>query len=1171
MTNLYTTRPAPKRNLSAAKQNLFRFPALFVLVVLMVSIKGWSQPTTVFADNFNRDLGVSPLTNGGTPTMTWTTASTASPAGISITNAATVDPANYVVQMYPGATPAAGRTYITGPLSTFSSPFSTTLNANPGPVTWTFNMKTNRSTALSGFDAGNYGSAVILAISSANPTNTSTNGYAVVLVKGTTNNALKLVRFANGLVLNSNVTTIIGPSPDLGTMTRYASIKVLYTPSSNIWELYVRDDGSTTDPTDPATGTLTQVGTSTLNSNYTSTAMTSCGFLWNHSNGAGSSNKGMYDNFTVVVSPVLTPTISVTPSSLSNFNYVFGSLSSPSQPYSISGVNLDGSTVTVTGSTNYEVSLNNSDFYSFVNVPYSGATLSSTTIYVRLKLGLPTGNYNLENVGNAGGGASTPANVTCSGYVLGPPATYAWTGSTSNDWQVAGNWNPARSAPAINDILRFDNGGTYTITNVTTQTIAQLLVSGGSKITLQAPAATIITIAGTAGDDLTVSGSSSELNISGTFALSLSLNAGTNGLISSSMTVSGAAHVVKSADANSLVFASGSIFKATTGFTGSVFGTTSLNSVKFQSGSTYIQDAGSNPFGAGQPNSVLTFETGSLYKFTAASGGPSYSGRTYANFENDSPLTTQNNQGSSPFTCDNYTVTSGTVNWDFTAPMTIKGNIIVNTPAILTFGKATKTTNLTLNGSIAQTISGTGFMDFGALGSLIINNTAGITLSSQATLFNLTITSGAFKVASGASLITGGTVSGDVTVERNFTAGPNTWHLFCLPTSNSFMASPLFDGAYVDEYIENTGAWNRLVDVNTLNPKTGYSVKFPSGSHILDFTGTINSGDQTYSSLSYTTGAPGYGPGWHFIGNPFPSAVDLDLGIWTKTNLDGYVYVWDGNQYVCGPTTPSGYGTLTDNVVPAMQGFFVKANAANAELLVPQASRVHSSSFYKKAETSDNLMFLKVTGNGYEDKAVVAFNQSSTVGFDSDYDAYKLFGITEAPQLYSIIADNILTVNSLPSMEANSDVSLGFKAGAETTYTLTVSGIENFNTATPLLLEDVKTSTTQDLRQNPVYSFSAAPADTEHRFNLHFKNTSGIGETDTGMFSIYSNMHILYVRNPNGLQGTIEVYDITGRLLSSTRMTGNQIEKTDMVNYTGCLLVKVITIKGIATGKVFVN
>ncbi|MBU1680074.1 MAG: lamin tail domain-containing protein [Bacteroidetes bacterium] len=118
------------------------------------------------------------------------------------------------------------------------------------------------------------------------------------------------------------------------------------------------------------------------------------------------------------VSAVSSPILIVSTSTLNNFAYIESSGPSTSQSYNLSGSNLTGSpgNITVTGSTNYEVSTDNSSFSGLVNVPYSSATLSSTPIYVRLKAGLSAGNFNSEDVTNAGGGATTQ-NVTCSGTV----------------------------------------------------------------------------------------------------------------------------------------------------------------------------------------------------------------------------------------------------------------------------------------------------------------------------------------------------------------------------------------------------------------------------------------------------------------------------------------------------------------------------------------------------------------------------------------------------------------------------------------------------------------------------------------------------------------------------------------------------------------------------------
>jgi hypothetical protein len=260
---------------------------------------GWAQTNvTVFSEDFNRGANVTPVTDGGTPLMTWTTVGTAATPGTSYTNPATIDPTNYVLQMYANvATPVAGYVYVTGPLSTISSPFNGTLNSN-SEVTWTFNMKSTRSNALIGFGGTTYGSATVLASSGPNPT-TGTTGYAVALYKGTTNNAIRLVRFSNGIA-TATITSIVGPSADLASMTNFASIKVVYTSATNTWKLYVRDDASTTDPTDPTTGNLILVG-SAVDATYTSTAMTHCGFLWSGSTATPTSNKGVYDNFKVQV------------------------------------------------------------------------------------------------------------------------------------------------------------------------------------------------------------------------------------------------------------------------------------------------------------------------------------------------------------------------------------------------------------------------------------------------------------------------------------------------------------------------------------------------------------------------------------------------------------------------------------------------------------------------------------------------------------------------------------------------------------------------------------------------------------------------------------------------------------------------------------------------------
>ncbi|WP_162927015.1 T9SS sorting signal type C domain-containing protein [Flavobacterium psychrotrophum] len=113
---------------------------------------------------------------------------------------------------------------------------------------------------------------------------------------------------------------------------------------------------------------------------------------------------------------VAAPTLTTTPASLSGFTYSLGTGPSTSQSFSLSGTYLTGAgNIIVSAPSNYQVSLNDIDFTSSVNVPYTSATLSPATVYVRLKSGLSQGSYNGTTISISGGGATK--TVALSGTV----------------------------------------------------------------------------------------------------------------------------------------------------------------------------------------------------------------------------------------------------------------------------------------------------------------------------------------------------------------------------------------------------------------------------------------------------------------------------------------------------------------------------------------------------------------------------------------------------------------------------------------------------------------------------------------------------------------------------------------------------------------------------------
>ncbi len=332
--------------------------------------------------------------------------------------------------------------------------------------------------------------------------------------------------------------------------------------------------------------------------------------------------------------------------------------------------------------------------------------------------------------------------LTLTAMPLTAQTTYTWNQTGTASYATATNWTPTRTTPATNDVLVFNNGATTTVTSVPTQTIGQLTVTGNTNVTLQAAATATLTIAGGTGTDLTVN-AGSQLNVNTATALTINLLTGATGSISGAMTLSAGAHRLTAADASGITFQSGASFTEGTSFSGNPFGTTNLNSVVFASGSTFVFLAGSNPFGATQPSSVVVFQAGSLYRHQSTNT-PAFSGRTYANYEQNIAATITPTGGSA-VVMDNLTVLLGTLNFNMTGTPghSIRGNVSVAAGATLSFNPASAGT-VNLNGPAAQSITNAGTLTFSANSTINVNNANGISLGS-----NVTFTAGTLQLTSG--------------------------------------------------------------------------------------------------------------------------------------------------------------------------------------------------------------------------------------------------------------------------------------------------------------------------------------------------------------------------------------------------------------------------------------
>ncbi|MBK6965954.1 MAG: T9SS type A sorting domain-containing protein [Bacteroidales bacterium] len=432
------------------------------------------------------------------------------------------------------------------------------------------------------------------------------------------------------------------------------------------------------------------------------------------------------------------------------------------------------------------------------------------------------------------------------------------------------------------------------------------------------------------------------------------------------------------------------------------------------------------------------------------------------------------------------------------------------------------------------------------------------------TITNLTITDGASLI--GQQYLC---VLNDAVVERSIVN--SNFHLISSPVDavtfgDVFLPAYWFE-VWAREYDEPSGDWVNRFIADNLNVGQGYSVQMTTAPQTATFTGMLNGYDVTRTLSNMNTSSDVNRVGWNLLGNPFPSAIDWDafstgaydaqVAVWDQAGAGNYIY-WNGTV-----------GSLTNGIIPAQNGFFVKTATNGAALTIPMAAQVHSPmALYKDAVA--NALELRANGNNYYDATFVHFNSNATADFDNQYDAFKLEGLETAPQLYNMAAGYNLSINELP-FEGNEVVNLGFKCGVAGTYSLNASGMESFNSSTPILLEDLKLNILQDLRLNPVYSFNYATNDSEARFKLHFKAATGIADPANSGIFVYSYEHTVVINNTTNLNGEIRIFDMTGRELKDANMSATSETRLPLQVAVGTYIVKVTTAQGTVNQKVYVK
>jgi hypothetical protein len=186
----------------------------------------------------------------------------------------------------------------------------------------------------------------------------------------------------------------------------------------------------------------------------------------------------------------------------------------------------------------------------------------------------------------------------------------------------------------------------------------------------------------------------------------------------------------------------------------------------------------------------------------------------------------------------------------------------------------------------------------------------------------------------------------------------------------------------------------------------------------------------------------------------------------------------------------------------------------------------------------------------------------------------KMFSMLgeEATEIYTITKDGqALSINGMPALGTDYDIPLNFKASVQAQYGLSFEGINDLAN-TNVYIEDLFTGNTQDLRQNPIYTFDAVPGDPQARFVIHFTNSAfGIGEVSMEEASLiirnYGNSFEV-VTLDNSTISRINVYNVMG---SKVYSTDKNVNSRITPSAAGVYIVEVYTEKGVSKDKVVIR
>lgn len=380
-----------------------------------------------------------------------------------------------------------------------------------------------------------------------------------------------------------------------------------------------------------------------------------------------------------------------------------------------------------------------------------------------------------------------------------------------------------------------------------------------------------------------------------------------------------------------------------------------------------------------------------------------------------------------------------------------------------------------------------------------------------------------------------------------------------------------------------------------MEPGRGYIVRAPQGWAVTNgssgvyngqFNGVPNNG---VIPATIQKGAGTY----NLIGNPYPSAIDIDTFLTDPANLgiiNGTVYLWSHNTAISAvnPGSPiSSYtaddyakynltggvrtassaitgGSIPLGVIAAGQGFFIEAATGlangtyavnfNNSMRIPGDNndfyRTNQPGHASTQELEKHRLWVTISNTqGAYNQTLVGYVTNATNGSDALYDG-KPWAAGNVLSLYSVNGTDTYSIQGRALPFVQSDVvPLGYKTTIAGNFTVALEDFDGLFQNQNVYLLDKVANIMQDLKLGS-YTFSSAIGTFNDRFEIHYTNTTLAVTNPSGStigLNMYCNSNQLFVTASSEMK-SVTVYDLLGRAVYQSGTIRTTDFKTKTIN-----------------------